>query len=122
MTIRIETETPIPLAQVAHLPCIPRRRGKTGRLHPSTVWRWALKGVRGVRLEVVRVGGTLCTSAQALQRFFDRLADASPTGVEPHAHPAAPDQAGVERQLDALGVRAGGRRRIGGVHPPPGQV
>ena len=122
MTIRIETETPIPLAQVAHLPCIPRRRGKTGRLHPSTVWRWALKGVRGVRLEVVRVGGTLCTSAQALQRFFDRLADATPAGGGPRANPAAPDQAGVERQLDALGVRAGGRRRTSGAHPPPGRV
>lgn len=122
MSICIETETPIPLAQVAHLPCIPRRRGKTGRLHPSTVWRWALKGVRGVRLEVVRVGGTLCTSTQALQRFFDRLADTSPVTGGPHTHPAAPDQASVERQLDALGVRADGRRRIGGEHPPPGQV
>ena len=119
MSIRIETETPIPLAQVAHLPCIPRRRGKTGRLHPSTVWRWALKGVRGVRLEVVRVGGTLCTSAQALQRFFDRLADTSPVTGGPHPHPTAPDPVSVERQLDALGVRAGGRRRAGGTPPPP---
>jgi hypothetical protein len=30
--------------------------------------------VRGIRLEVIRVGGTLCTSVEALQRFFERLA------------------------------------------------
>ena len=38
-----------------------------------TLYRWSAKGIRGVRLETIRVGGSLCTSVQALQRFFDRL-------------------------------------------------
>lgn len=51
---------------------LPRRRA--GRpVHPSTLYRWAAEGLRGVRLETIQVGGTLCTSIEALQRFFDRL-------------------------------------------------
>jgi hypothetical protein len=45
---------------------------------PSTVWRWTTRGVRArdgmlVRLEAIKVGGTCCTSDQALQRFFQAL-------------------------------------------------
>jgi hypothetical protein len=61
--------------------------------------------VGGVKLEVIRVGGTLCTSVEALQRFFDRLANHSPTVGEASAK-TKPDQADIERQLDALGVHA----------------
>jgi hypothetical protein len=51
---------------------LPRRRGGR-KVHIATLYRWADPGLRGVRLETLRVGGTLCTSRQALQRFFDRL-------------------------------------------------
>jgi len=51
---------------------LPRRRaGKKPAF--QTVYRWALRGVRGRRLEVLRIGGTLCTSRQALERFFAGL-------------------------------------------------
>ena len=56
---------------------LPRRRGGK-RPHISTLIRWSERGVRGIRLEVIRVGGTLCTSLEALQRFCDRLT----TGVD----------------------------------------
>ena len=47
---------------------LPRRRaGK--RPHPNTLYRWAAEGVRGERLETIQIGGTLCTSLEALQRF-----------------------------------------------------
>lgn len=42
----------------------------------STLFRWAKKGVGGVRLETVRVGRTIGTSRPALSRFFKKLADA----------------------------------------------
>jgi hypothetical protein len=47
-------------------------------VNPSTVWRWTTRGVRArngvlVRLESLKVGGTGCTSDQALQRFFHAL-------------------------------------------------
>lgn len=52
-----------------------RRRGK--RPHIATLYRWVQHGVRGVRLEAIQVGGTLCTSLEALQRFCERCTDAS---------------------------------------------
>jgi hypothetical protein len=64
------TEHILRLAEATqHLPL--RRRGK--QTHPATLYRWAKYGVRGIRLETIRVGGTLCTSLEALQRFCDRL-------------------------------------------------
>jgi hypothetical protein len=43
--------------------------------HASCLFRWAKHGLRGIKLETLRVGGTLCTSRQALERFFARLAE-----------------------------------------------
>lgn len=39
----------------------------------STLHRWRAKGVGGIHLEAVRVGGRWCTTQQALQRFFEAL-------------------------------------------------
>jgi hypothetical protein len=50
-----------------------RRSGR--KPHVSCLFRWAKHGLRGVRLETIRVGGTLCTSREALERFFARLAE-----------------------------------------------
>jgi hypothetical protein len=54
-----------------------RRRGR--KCHVSTLYRWSTVGVRGVVLESIQVGGTRCTSEEALQRFFEAL-----SGVEPN--------------------------------------
>jgi hypothetical protein len=47
-------------------------------VNPSTVWRWTTRGVRArdgivVRLESIKIGGTGCTSDEALLRFFRAL-------------------------------------------------
>lgn len=39
----------------------------------STLYRWCQTGLRGVRLESIKIGGQTCTSVEALQRFFDSL-------------------------------------------------
>jgi hypothetical protein len=52
---------------------LPTRRGGK-RIHVSCLYRWALHGVYGVRLETLQVGGTTCTSREALERFFAALA------------------------------------------------
>lgn len=59
--------TPIPLNAAAKLvnPARPP--------HPSTLHRWANAGVRGIRLQVTRLGGTRYTSAEAVQRFIAAL-------------------------------------------------
>ena len=43
--------------------------------HPS-VYRYAVDGVRGIKLETVLLGKARLTSLGAIQRFLDRLADA----------------------------------------------
>lgn len=68
--IDVTTETLVLLRDVPRqLPLRPH--GK--RLHISGVYRWILRGVRGVVLESVRIGGSTYTSQEALQRFSERL-------------------------------------------------
>ena len=68
--INMQSETILTLSEAANrLP--KRRRGK--RPHVATMYRWARNGLRGTRLEVIQVGGSLCTSSEAVQRFFEML-------------------------------------------------
>lgn len=56
------------------------------RIHPSTLHRWRLRGVRGVRLDTVLIGGTRYTSTEALSRFFaatTAAADGQPFQSQP---------------------------------------
>jgi len=70
--IEIGKENLITLKDAADL--LPRRRrGKKPSF--TCLWRWAEKGVRGVKLDVIRVGATLCTSHEALQRFCNALTE-----------------------------------------------
>ncbi len=70
--IDLNRETVLSLPEAAAR--LPRRRaGK--RPHRNTLYRWASTGFRSVKLETIRVGGTLCTSIEALQRFFAQLAE-----------------------------------------------
>jgi len=39
----------------------------------STLFRWCSRGVRGVRLESIQIGGRRCTSREALARFAEQL-------------------------------------------------
>ena len=98
----------LPLADVAKLPTLPRRR-RGGRLHYSTLYRWAAKGLNGVRLRTVRCGGTRCTTTEWLHEFFERLDEDAASGdgdaVRPHVEVGTDDDA-VEQALDALGVTA----------------
>src|SRR4051794_37021555 len=64
-------EQAIPLADVPKLPWIPRRSGR--RLHVATVHRWCRRGVRGTRLQSVRLGGIRVPTEAALLRFFGAL-------------------------------------------------
>jgi len=40
-----------------------------------TLWRWCRRGLRGARLEYVRVGRKICTTREALLRFFAELSE-----------------------------------------------
>lgn len=80
-------ERPIPLSQVRDLAWIPRRR-RGAKLNISTPFRWAKDGVAGVRLEVIQLAGTKCTSEAALARFFSRLTEEPRLKATEDAEPA----------------------------------
>lgn len=68
--IDLRTESTITLAQlVKRLP--PRRNERP--VHAATAHRWRNPGLRGVKLECIKVGGSWHTSMEAFQRFCDRL-------------------------------------------------
>jgi hypothetical protein len=83
---------------------LPARRGGK-RAHVSCLYRWTQSGCKGVRLESIQVGGTRCTSREALGRFFERLSNSTGSGEPsirtPNQRARAADQA--ERDL----IRAG---------------
>ncbi len=49
--------------------------GSGGRRHPhvSTIYRWRLRGIRGVKLETFLIGGRRYTSVEAIERFTERI-------------------------------------------------
>jgi len=102
--IDVTKEKLVTLARAASR--LPRRR-KGKRPHPSTLFRWASRGLRGVRLETLSVGGTTCTSAAALQRFFQRLTELDhrlPTPADPGINTNAGTDVKIDKQLDDLGL------------------
>jgi hypothetical protein len=53
---------------------VPAINGK--RHATSTLYRWCRHGINGVKLEYVRIGRNIATTAEALDRFFKALAEA----------------------------------------------
>lgn len=100
-------EPPVPFPDVPRLPYLRKLRRRNGRrLHISTVHRWAAAGLKVggqvVKLEHIRVGGTLCTSEAALARFFARCAD--PNAPVANQAKARRRHEAAEKQLAAAGI------------------
>jgi hypothetical protein len=102
--IDISTETVVTLTQATrHVPS--RRQG--AKTAVSTVWRWAMRGIRGVKLETLMVGGRRCTSTEALQRFYERVTAATDGTACPSSLSTRRRQQQVEaaeRELEAAGI------------------
>jgi hypothetical protein len=69
--ISSESEDRLSLKQAARHPRFQRENGT----YPdeSTLFRWAFKGVRGIKLPVTRVGGRILTTNSSIIEFSDRL-------------------------------------------------
>ena len=103
MAIDIATETLLTPATTANM--LPtRRRGRP--VHISTIHRWMHCGIRGVRLESIRIGGALHTSVEALQRFADRLSAGDGDSTTSISTARQRERAGqaAERQLAEMGA------------------
>ena len=82
---------------------------KLSGVNPSTVWRWALSGARGTKLESYCLGAKRYTTQEALERFSAACTAASASGG--HSAPAVMTAKQVQREheqamrdLDAMGV------------------
>ena len=84
---------------------LPKVRGEK-HLAPSTLYRWAMKGRRArdgkiIRLQTIRIGGTNCTSMEALERFFARLGghelDSTDNPTKPDTDPSPQDKSVQKR-------------------------
>jgi hypothetical protein len=94
--IDVQTESVFPLSEVPSK--LPRMRsGK--KIHIATIHRWVGRGLRGIKLEVVRIGATRCTSMEALQRFFNALSQADGIVATPNRKAGE-----IDRALDELGL------------------
>ena len=65
-------------------------------VNPSTVWRWSLRGVRGVKLETFSVGARRFTTIEAFGRFVDGTT-AVAQGEQPQARTNRQREAAIAR-------------------------
>lgn len=99
MSIDPKQEPLLSLAKAAELPWLPRRRNNKPPT-AGTLIRWATEGFEGVRLESVKLPGTICTSEAALLRFLSRLSE------EPSLPPEPPEQVEKKASKRALETAA----------------
>lgn len=104
--INIQSEQLLTLSALSKR--LPRHR-KNRPVHPSTCHRWRNPGVRGIRLECIRIGGIWHTTLEAFQRFCDCLTEAEQlaSGYSSHAASNAQtvvNQDRIEEELRARGA------------------
>lgn len=71
-TTELLSEQLIPLSEAAFM--LPRK----ARVNRSTVYRWTLNGVGGIKLESVRVGNAIFTTKESVNRFLERTNSITP--------------------------------------------
>lgn len=79
MSIDISKETLYTLTEATKLLPLLNRRP----ISANAMWRWCSKGIQGVYLEHVRIGVRICTSAEAMNRFANALAEAARERLAP---------------------------------------
>jgi hypothetical protein len=77
-----------------------------GRPSIPTLWRWRQKGVRGVRLETITVGGRTYVSRAAIEKFIAGTTTAASGEPAPLRSPAARERAiaRAEKELADAGI------------------
>ncbi|GMV97281.1 MAG: hypothetical protein AMXMBFR83_16390 [Phycisphaerae bacterium] len=99
MTQSLLDEELAPLSRAARW--VPPIRGEK-HVAPSTLWRWAHRGIRSHRLETVRIGGVTMTSREALGRFFSRCSGRPLAPARGRRLQREHDRA--QTALDAIGI------------------
>jgi len=100
MSIDPLTDELLTLPQAAAL--FPRRRAGS-KVSTTTLWRWYSRGSRGVRLEVVRIGGQVLTSRDAIRDFIAARSVAGGAAV-PQAPAASTRSKRAIKALERMGM------------------
>tara|TARA_R110002072_G_scaffold107984_7_gene234531 strand:+ start:2621 stop:2863 length:243 start_codon:yes stop_codon:yes gene_type:complete len=79
--IDFDREDLLPLREAARLFQSGRKPGQA--VHIATLYRWSLKGVRGVRLCTVLVGGIRYTTRGSIAEFLQELNKGSGPSLAP---------------------------------------
>ncbi len=107
MSIDTREEQVYPLPAIRQFLPPSTRTGKP--VHPSVIFRWIKRGLRAgdgtvVHLEAVKAGNSLCTSREAVERFFSELTARSGLPVRP-AVVSARDRARISCELKVAGLK-----------------
>jgi hypothetical protein len=96
---RLMDEPLISLSQAA-------RQAPGGPVHLSTIHRWRLRGIKGIKLETCMCGGKRLTSVPAMRRFAIATTAAAVGSVSPPAIDARRqyDIALADRSLSDAGI------------------
>ncbi len=103
--IRDTTSDAADASAVEYLSLSQATRELPGRPHVSTLHRWRLSGVRGVKLRTCLVGGRRFTTRDWLAEFIDATSQAGGGGLSPQT--TRKRQAAVKRaeaELDKAGI------------------
>lgn len=110
MSIDISSETLLSLTDAA--------KTLPGRPHISSIFRWVARGVRGVKLESVLVGGRRFVSREALERFSAAVTAAAAGEPRPVRTPRQRERA-IERAEKEMASefkpQGSHKERMGGV-------
>ena len=92
----------LPLSQAARLGIFCRGGRQPRR---ETIYRWAIRGCRGIKLETLRMPAGLATTEAAGRRFLSRLNSENEVHQRSESsRPPRPSEASVDEQLDAEGL------------------
>lgn len=97
--IDVNTEQVLTLSSLAKR--LPHRRNDRP-VCPATIHRWRQPGVRGIRLECVRIGGIWHTSLEAYQRWVERLTKSADPVLECVSPPSVVTTSIVDRTQEAI--------------------
>jgi hypothetical protein len=94
----------------AEKPMSLRRAAEYAEVDYHTIYRWIARGINGRRLEARKIGGSLRTTKEAIDRFSGG-GDGPASGLVP-AGPTVfpPDYAAAMQEFQSLGMSKGGTR------------
>jgi hypothetical protein len=106
MSIDTRAEQMFPLAVIRNFLPASSRTGKP--VHPSVIFRWIRYGLKSgdggkVHLEALKCGGSICTSREAIDRFFAELTRRSSLPCAPVSSSSV--QMETSRELQKAGLK-----------------